>query len=252
MFHNRICAVLIIFLLITIAGCNKSFDRSSSPKNNQMKLTNSSNKNQNIIRIKSGGGKLTSYPASIAVVVNKTYYMPPNYVPKNLVYPNVPFIFKKKVEKRKMRIEAAKALEKMFAAAKKDRIYLSGVSGYRSYTTQKALFDRYVKRDGYEKARTYSAIPGTSEHQTGLAIDVSGSSGKCAAAPCFANTKEAKWLNKNSAKYGFIIRYPKGKESITGYRYEPWHLRYVGNISKPIKAHGITLEEYLNVKSVSK
>ena len=129
-------------------------------------------------------------------------------------------------------------------------IYLSGVSAYRSYKTQKALFDYYVKRDGYAKARTYSAIPGTSEHQTGLAIDVSGSNGKCAAASCFANTKEASWLKKNCGKYGFIIRYPKGKEKITGYKYEPWHLRYVGNISTPIQTNGITLEEYLHVSGL--
>jgi len=252
MFQNRIFAVLIIFLLLTIAGCNKGLDSSSSPKKYQMDLTNLPKKNQNIMKTKSGGGTLTFFPASIEVVVNKKYYIPPNYVPNDLVYPNVPFIFKEKVEKRKMRREAAKALEKMFAAAKKDGIYLRGVSAYRSYATQKRLFDSYVKRDGYQKARTYSAIPGTSEHQTGLAIDVSGSSGKCAAAPCFANTKEAEWLNKNSAIYGFIIRYPKRKESITGYRYEPWHIRYVGKISMAIKKHDITLEEYLNVKSVSK
>ena len=128
--------------------------------------------------------------------------------------------------------------------------YISGVSAYRSYKTQQALFNRYVKRDGYEKARTYSAVPGSSEHQTGLAIDVSGSSGKCAAASCFANTKEAAWLKKNSQKYGFIIRYPKGKESITGYKYEPWHLRYVGNISSNIQSRGITLEEYLRISGL--
>jgi zinc D-Ala-D-Ala carboxypeptidase len=242
---------LIIFLIINIIGCTKNLNSSiSSKKKPPDGLTNSSNKN--ISKAKISAVTLTAYPTSIAAVVNKKYYMPVDYIPKDLVYPNVPFLFKEKMEKRKMRSEAAKALERMFAAAKKDGISLSGVSAYRSYTTQKTLFNNYVKRDGIEKARTYSAIPGTSEHQTGLAIDVSGSTGKCAAESCFANTKEAIWLKKHSADYGFIIRYPKGKESVTGYKYEPWHLRYVGNISEPINNRGITLEEYLQVYPVSK
>jgi D-alanyl-D-alanine carboxypeptidase len=238
-----------IFLIINVIGCTKTLDKPTQPKSSkiqQMNVTNSPSKK------KISAVTLTAYPASIAAVVNKNYYMPVTYVPKDLVYPNVPFLFNEKIEKRNMRKEAAKALERLFAAAKKDGIYLSGVSAYRSYSTQKVLFNNYVKRDGFEKARTYSAIPGTSEHQTGLAIDVSGSNGKCAATSCFANTKEAAWLKKNCGKYGFIIRYPKGKESTTGYKYEPWHLRYVGNISTAIQNRGITLEEYLQVTPVSK
>ncbi|CAH2715342.1 hypothetical protein BACCIP111895_02526 [Neobacillus rhizosphaerae] len=249
MFKNSIRVLLMIFLIINAIGCTKNSNKSIQPKSSkiqQMNVTNSPSKK------KISAVTLTAYPASIAAVVNKKYYMPVTYVPKDLVYPNVPFLFNEKIEKRKMRKEAAKALERLFAAAKKDGIYLSGVSAYRSYSTQKVLFNNYVKRDGFEKARTYSAIPGTSEHQTGLAIDVSGSNGKCAATSCFANTKEATWLKKNCAKYGFIIRYPKGKESITGYKYEPWHLRYVGNISTAIQTRGITLEEYLHVTPVSK
>jgi zinc D-Ala-D-Ala carboxypeptidase len=115
------------------------------------------------------------------------------------------------------------------------------------------VFNNYVKRDGYEKARTYSAIPGTSEHQTGLSIDVSGSNGYCAVSSCFAGTKEAKWLDKNSANFGYIIRYPKGKEHVTGYKYEPWHIRYVGTgIAKDMKARGLTLEEYFGIFPILK
>lgn len=250
MSKNCISLLLIIFLIINIVGCNKSLGPTSSSKQKPISMSNSPTKKDDKTKI--GAVTLTSYPASVAAVVNKSYYMPVDYVPKDLVYSNVPFLFREKIEKRKMRREAAKALEKLFAAAKKDGISLSGVSAYRSYATQKVLFNNYVKRDGYEKARTYSAIPGTSEHQTGLAIDVSGSTGKCAATSCFANTKEAAWLRNHSADYGFIVRYPKGKESVTGYEYEPWHLRYVGNISKPIKNQGITLEEYLHVRPVSK
>lgn len=191
-------------------------------------------------------------PKSIAVLVNKELALPEDYEPSDLVYPDVRFTFKEKIEKRMMRSEAAKALEEMFAGAEQDGIYLAGVSAYRSHSTQRSLFNRYVERDGEAKAKTYSAVPGHSEHETGLAIDVSGSDGKCAAEDCFGGTKEAEWLAQHSAEYGFIIRYPEGKESITGYKYEPWHLRYVGKeIAADIFARDITLEEYYDAVPVS-
>lgn len=190
---------------------------------------------------------------SVAVMVNPNYKLPEDYSPKDLVYPDVRFTFDDKIDKRKMRQAAATALEEMFGAAEVDGIYLAGVSAYRSHETQKALFKRYVERDGYEKAKTYSAEPGTSEHETGLAIDVSGSTGKCAAEDCFAGTVEAIWLANNAPNYGFIIRYPEGKEDITGYKYEPWHLRYVGvEIAKEIDSEGLTLEEYYQVVPVKR
>ncbi len=170
-----------------------------------------------------------------------------------MVYPDIPFTFAEKNEKRKMRKDAASAIEKLFAGADKDGIHLAGVSAYRSYATQKSIFQRYVLKDGEEKAKMYSAVPGTSEHETGLAIDVTGSDGKCAAEDCFGGTKEAKWLEAHAAEYGFIIRYPKGKSSITGYQYEPWHIRYVGiDVSKELAAKGLTMEEYYNAVPVTK
>ncbi|MFF2797127.1 M15 family metallopeptidase [Lysinibacillus xylanilyticus] len=184
-------------------------------------------------------------PESITVLVNKKYAFPEGYEPKDLVYPNVPFIFNEKIEKRMMREEAAEYLEKMFNAANKQNIHLAGVSAYRSSQTQTTLFNNYVERDGIENAKTYSAVPGTSEHQSGLAIDVSGSDGSCAADDCFANTEEAAWLEDNAHKYGYIIRFPKDKENITGYQYEPWHIRYVGvNLATELYNNGLTLEEY--------
>lgn len=189
---------------------------------------------------------VTAKPAEIAVLVNKRMMLPDGYKPADLVEPNVPFIFNEKDEKRLMRKEAARALERMFAAAKQDEVFLAGVSGYRSYETQQALFGYYVRTQGEEMARKYSAEPGHSEHQTGLAMDISGSTGKCAADDCFAETPEARWLAQHAQQYGFIIRYPKGKESITGYNYEPWHVRYVGAaIAQEIATKGLTLEEYL-------
>lgn len=198
------------------------------------------------------GIAVIAQPESISVLVNKQNKLPENYKPSDLVYPDVKFIFNEKIDKRKMRKEAAGALEDMFEAAENDGIHLAGVSAYRSHTTQKSLFERYVKKDGMEKALTYSAFPGTSEHETGLAIDISGSDGKCAAEDCFGDTTEADWLAKYASEYGFIIRYPDGEEAITGYKYEPWHLRYVGqDISTDIASKGITLEEYYNAVPVN-
>ncbi len=198
--------------------------------------------------------KVTANPSDITVLVNKQIMLPDGYKPSDLVEPKVPFIFQEKDERRLLRKEAAEALEAMIAGARNDGIYLAGVSGYRSYETQKTLYDYYVKVQGQEEARKYSAEPGHSEHQTGLAMDVSGSTGKCAAADCFADTSEAKWLASHSSEYGFIIRYMKGKEDVTGYNYEPWHLRYVGiPMAREITDKGIALEEYdQNARPVSK
>jgi len=198
------------------------------------------------------GVAVIAEPESIAALVNKQNKLPEDYAPNDLVYPEVRFLFDEKIEKRMMRKEAAEALEKMFEAAKDDSIHLAGVSAYRSHQTQTALFARYEKKDGREKALTYSAFPGTSEHETGLAIDVSGSTGKCAVQDCFADEEESEWLEEHAFDYGYIIRYPEGKESITGYQYEPWHLRYVGTeISLAIKESGDSLEEYYGVVPVN-
>lgn len=192
--------------------------------------------------------QVVANPNEVSILVNKQYKLPDNYEPDDLVYPDVHFIFSEKIEKRKMRKVAAKALEEMFAAAEKDGIYLAGASGYRSQETQITLYDNYVKKDGKEEADRYSARPGHSEHQTGLSIDVSGISAECAVEDCFADTAEAKWLADHAHEYGYIIRYPKDKENLTGYMYEPWHIRYVGKeMAKEIFEQDITLEEYYNV-----
>lgn len=183
-------------------------------------------------------------PDDIAVLVNKHNRLPENYEPADLVEPNVQFLYDRK-DRRKLRKVAAEALEEMFAAAEKDGIYLAAVSGYRSEATQEVLYNNYVDRDGQEAADRYSARPGHSEHQTGLTMDVSGANGKCAVQDCFADTPEAKWIEENAHKFGFIVRYPKDKEHITGYKYEPWHIRYVGKeIAQEIYEKQITLEEY--------
>ncbi|MGN1118914.1 MAG: D-alanyl-D-alanine carboxypeptidase family protein [Oscillospiraceae bacterium] len=119
---------------------------------------------------------------------------------------------------------------------------MSIVSGFRSYETQERVFNNWAARDGYEVARTYSALPGQSEHQSGLAIDITSLE------QSYGNLPEGQWLAANCWRYGFIIRYPKGKEHITGYIYEPWHVRYLGtSTAKLVYDSGLTLEEFLGV-----
>lgn len=251
-----IYTLLLAAALVLFAGCSN--EKTTSPENksdssNTPAASSNSSDDSNDAAKKDEAAQAITDPHNVAVMVNKQFSLPEKYEPTDLVYPNVRFTFKEKIEKRKMRKEAAEALEKMFAGAEKDGVYLAGVSAYRSHKTQTAVFNRYVKKDGEEKAKTYSAVPGHSEHETGLAIDVSGSDGRCAAEDCFAGTKEAEWLAKHAPEYGFIIRYPEGKESITGYKYEPWHIRYVGtDIAKNIAERNITLEEYFNAVPVSK
>lgn len=138
--------------------------------------------------------------------------------------------------------EANTALEKLQAAANLEGYSLKLVSGYRSYSTQKSIYNSYINRWGREYTDTVSARPGHSEHQTGLAFDVGELSNN------YGNTKEGIWLKENCHRYGFILRYLKGKEDITGYTYEPWHIRYVGvEIATEIMSKNITLEEYLGI-----
>ena len=128
------------------------------------------------------------------------------------------------------------------AAAAGLDIYLS--SGFRSYDLQNEIYNNYAARDGVEKADTYSARPGYSEHQTGLAIDVNQID------DTFIGTPEAIWLEEHCHEYGFILRYPQGKQDITGYKYESWHIRYVGtDLSYAIHDSGLTLEEYFRIDS---
>lgn len=121
---------------------------------------------------------------------------------------------------------AAERFSTMVKAAARDGVSLWGASSYRSYGDQKRLFDSYVHADGRKDAQAFSAKPGHSEHQTGLAVDVA--SQKCTVQACFAKTEAGRWVARHAAAYGFVVRYPKDTQGVTGYIYEPWHLRYVG------------------------
>ena len=137
---------------------------------------------------------------------------------------------------------AKEKFEQMKRVAIKDNISLRIVSSYRSYNTQAAIYNKNLNLHGAWVANRFSAKPGESEHQSGLAFDINQANRS------FVGTKEAQWLQENCYKFGFIIRYPRGKENITGYVYEPWHIRYVGEkVAKEIFESGLCLEEYLEI-----
>ncbi|MBQ8610845.1 MAG: M15 family metallopeptidase [Oscillospiraceae bacterium] len=160
------------------------------------------------------------------LIVNKSYTVPENYGSG-------------------ITTETQTAFDSMQAAAAQEGITLFICSGFRSYSYQNTLYTNYVARDGQTAADTYSARPGHSEHQTGLALDINSTDGSMATSP------EGLWLAEHCAEYGFVIRYPAGKEHITGYMYEPWHIRYLGiDLAAELTEKGLTLEEYFGLTSV--
>ncbi|WP_199615651.1 M15 family metallopeptidase [Paenibacillus alkalitolerans] len=182
---------------------------------------------------------------SVLILVNKRLPLSADHEPGDLVVPDIPFTFEGDHEKKHLRRPAARAAESLFAAAKKEGIELFGVSGYRSYKTQNWLWKYNVKKKGESAASRYNAFPGMSEHQTGLALDVTSKSAEYSLTVRFGNTEEGIWLANNAHRFGFIVRYPQGKESITGYAYEPWHIRYVGvEAARTIHDRKLTLEEW--------
>lgn len=172
----------------------------------------------------------------ITTLVNKYNKLPDNYEIDDLV--TLDNEYSKKGEK--VREVIYNDLKKMFDDAKKDNINLDVISGFRTNEKQDTLFNNSIKKNGLDHALIYSAKPGYSEHQLGLAIDINS------VEESFKNTNEYKWLKNNSYKYGFIERYPEGKEKITGFGYEPWHYRYLGvDVATKIFTENITYEEYV-------
>ena len=168
----------------------------------------------------------------ITMLVNKYHYVEEDYIPKNLITVNN-FLINK---------EAYENFINMKNDILKEGMNIRIISAYRSFSYQDNLYNNYLKKDSKDIVDTYSARPGYSEHHTGLAIDIDN--GKIDFNK-FYLTKEFLWMDNNAHKYGFILRYPKDKEYITGYSYEPWHYRYVGReIATYIKKHNSTYEEY--------
>ncbi len=172
-------------------------------------------------------------------LVNKFYYLTDKYESNDIVS------VKNKYTKysAKLNKDAYEAFKKMADDMAKEDLTIKITTGYRNYNFQKTLYNNYVESDGVKAADTYSARPGYSEHQLGYSADITN--GDLVSFDEFENTEEFKWLQKNAYKYGFILRFPKGKDDLTGYIYESWHYRYVGkDVAKYIHENDITYEEY--------
>ncbi len=177
---------------------------------------------------------------SLLRIINKKQTIEPDYVPSDLV--DVPV---SQYSHQKLRQEAASSLEEMFKAASDDGIELYLISGYRSYTKQQELQNYYRDTLGDVQADRIDCIPGSSEHQIGLAVDLGTVDHKYELDTDFSKTEAYQWLISHCSEYGYILRYPEGKEEVTGIKFSPWNFRYVGNeYSTKITESGLTMEEY--------
>lgn len=178
--------------------------------------------------------KSTNVMDNTHMLVNKYYYLDENYIPSDLVNVNLTYSY----SGNSCTKEVLDAFIKMYNDAKKEGVNLIINSSYRSYNSQNEIWTSRKNKNGIQSADNYAARPGFSEHQTGLALDIDGY-------PSNTSEKAYNWLKLNAHKYGFILRYPEGKEEITGYKFEPWHYRYVGEeLSNKIHDKNLTLEEY--------
>ncbi|HEY8365191.1 MAG TPA: M15 family metallopeptidase [Haloplasmataceae bacterium] len=178
------------------------------------------------------------------ILVNKNYALDANFVPSNLVFTKDLRLLVDDYSRYYLQKEAYTALKALFKEAEKNNLIFYLSNGYRSYQKQEKIYQQYTVL--YENADLFSARPGHSEHQTGLAVDITCKSVDYLLTEKIAETDEGKFLKHNAHRFGFIERYPQDKTHITGYSYEPWHLRYVGKkVAKIIYENNLTLEEYL-------
>jgi D-alanyl-D-alanine carboxypeptidase len=190
--------------------------------------------------------RLEADKKGLLILINKQNPIDSNYKPDDLT--KIKYYAKDRSEAgRYMRKEAADQFHLLAEAAAEEGYELVMTTAYRSYGFQQVLWNNYVANEGEAAASRFSAKPGQSEHQSGLAVDVSSPSVDYALTENFGKTEEGIWLANNAHLFGFIIRFPQDKEDITGYLYEPWHIRYVGEpIASDIFKKGLTLEEYLS------
>lgn len=232
-------ACLVLSLLVLALFLSFRYERAKAPNDKQKSRQGSTPQSQTTPQVTVGGPNLED-PAGLAIIVNKKRALPSDYAPSDLKSPSI--------GGGQLRAEATERLNLLVGAARNDGLSLKMISGYRSYESQRVLYNSYVASDGQAKADTYSARPGHSEHQTGWAADLGNPDGNCDLQICFAQTEAGKWLATNAHKHGFIIRYLDGKDAVTGYQYEPWHVRYVGvELAMQIHLSGKTMEDYFNL-----
>ena len=182
---------------------------------------------------------------SYEMLVNCENRLPEDFVPPSLAAPDIAFAADPSDEKRFLEVRAARHAKRLFDAAKAEGIFLYGISGYRSYERQEILYQKACCKSSAASSLCETAMPGCSEHQTGLALDVSCPAVSLNLSQAFSETAEGRWLARHAPLYGFIIRYPKGKEHLTKIPAEPWHIRYVTrSLALCLTLTGQVLEEY--------
>lgn len=214
----------------SVAEANASVSNTQTETQDSNTQNNSQNTSSSDAAVTSKGYKIEVIDGATYIegvlIANKSYPLPSTYNPGDLTS------------------EVKEAFSKMQKAAASEGLNIYISSGFRSYERQVTVYNSYVQKDGKELADTYSSRPGYSEHQTGLCFDLNSIDDS------FGNTAESAWVDKHAHEYGFIVRFPKGKDSATGYQYEPWHLRYVGvDMATKIYNSGLSLEEYFGITS---
>lgn len=224
--RKRLIIVTVGVLLAAVVIFGMAFLRSGAPQTQDKTA-----QNQPASQKPTFNKKLYSLesPTSPWLVVNKRRPLTPVDFAPQLATPSVKLRLSGSNPEMQVSGQILPAVEQLFETAKQAGFDLILASGYRSYQQQTVVYNAEVRRSSQEAADRESARPGHSEHQTGLAIDVGPASRQCEIETCFADMPEGQWVATNAYKFGFIIRYGKDQEAVTGYMYEPWHLRYVGS-----------------------
>lgn len=240
---RKTVAIVLMLVLLTLFGCqgNKNesyveYDYFNITLNGQLRVIAKPLSNKDIVDLINTD--------SINILVNKNFKLPNGYIPLDLVVIDVSTTN----AGMQLRKEASEALSQMFSAAAIDNINLMVGSAYRSYDRQVSIYANCVISAGKSEADRSCAKAGYSEHQTGLAVDLTNTAKACYLKQCFSETTAGIWLKENAYKYGFVLRYTSAKEEITGYKNEPWHYRYIGIIeAKKVHDSGLCLEEYYGI-----
>jgi LAS superfamily LD-carboxypeptidase LdcB len=240
--------IIIIVLCISVALVWKDQKHKTTPRtNNTTKTSDKSKKTPKPTEFNKTKYSIDE-PGSIWWIVNKNRPAGENYIPPDLTTPPITLNPQKSYQENQVRKELANPLENFFNDAEKASIKLMLASGYRSYQLQNTYYSNYVRTSGEAEANRYSAKPGTSEHQTGMAFDLATVDRVHYLDQAFGDDSAGKWIEENAHKYGFIVRYPRDKEAITGYMYEPWHLRYVGtDLAEELYKRNQTMEEFFGL-----